>query len=381
VGTWLVDQRAGLDRGEAEWLERLAGFDREGLWALDGHLSCVTWLVWRTNMGRSTAFEKLRVAHELERRPIIAEAFRRGDLSYSAVRAVTRMERPAPEVDQAMVELARSGQASILDIEKMARTYMLYADQERAPADEVSAARDVRIKRDGQGGGQIIITLSDLEVEEFASALQAFIDLAYRPVDESPERDLEAPLDEASRPARKADAFVDLVHTALRGADGGHATGDDRYLVHLVQHDNHPGLTFLDTTPLHPADAAMIACDAATVAHTVTESGEPLNLGRKTREWNTAQRRAISVRDGGHCRFLGCSHHHYDIHHVREWETGGATDIANGMCVCRRHHRMLHSGYQVKGDPNHQLHFHRSDGSYIGTTQPSANRAPQLMLR
>ena len=90
VGQWLIDHRAEADRAEAVWLERLAEFDREGWWALDGHLSCATWLVWRTNMARSTAFEKLRVAHELARRPIVAEAFRTGGLSYSAVRAITR---------------------------------------------------------------------------------------------------------------------------------------------------------------------------------------------------------------------------------------------------------------------------------------------------
>ena len=51
------------------------------------------------------------------------------------------------------------------------------------------AKRGVRICRGENGWGRIVITLSDLEVEEFASALQAFIDLRYRPgrpVDESP---------------------------------------------------------------------------------------------------------------------------------------------------------------------------------------------------
>src|SRR5258708_6299284 len=90
VGGWLVEDRAEMDRGEACWLERLAEFDRDELWCLDGQLSCATWLVWQTNMARSTAFEKLRVAHELARRPIVAEAFRNGGISYSAARAITR---------------------------------------------------------------------------------------------------------------------------------------------------------------------------------------------------------------------------------------------------------------------------------------------------
>ncbi len=94
-------------------------------------------------------------------------------------------------------------------------------------------------------------------------------------------------------------------------------------------------------------------------------------LGRKTREWNTAQRRAISVRDGGHCRFVGCQFSHYDIHHIQPWEDDGPTDIDNGCCQCRRHHRMLHHQYRTQGDPNGELRFYRPDGTYIGSTYPA----------
>jgi hypothetical protein len=37
-------------------------------------------------------------------------------------------------------------------------------------------------------------------------------------------------MEEPSRAAQKADAFMDLARTALAHADGGHAAGDDRYL-------------------------------------------------------------------------------------------------------------------------------------------------------
>ena len=398
VGGWLVKHRADLDRAEAEWLERLAEFDRDGLWALDGHFSCATWLVWRADMARSTAFEKLRIAHELTRRPVIADAFRQGRLSYSAVRAITRMDRPDPEVDKALVDLAQSGQTTILDIERVVRSYMLYADQERPPAEDPQRVRDVRIRRGDDGTGQIVITLSDIEIEEFAAALQAFIDLRYRsePVHESSAEDPdasadpgavdessaedpgafdEAPIEQASRAARKADAFMDLINAGLAGADQGHAVGDDRYMVHLVTRDGGQSLSLLNGTPVHPSDAARINCDCSTVNHFVRDTGEPLNLGRKTREWTTAQRRSINVRDGGHCRFPGCQFTHYDIHHLQSWEAGGSTDVTNGVCECRRHHRMLHAGYRVEGDPYGELRFYRPDGTYVGATYPASARA------
>ncbi len=381
IGQWLIEHRAEMDRAEAVWLEQLAEFDRDGLWAMDGQFSCVGWLVWRTNMARSTAFEKVRVAHELERRPVVAEAFRQGRLSYSAARAITRMDRPDPDVDQALVALAQSGQANILDLERVVRSYGLYADQEQQPADDVDRARDVRMLRGDAGTGQVVVTLGDLELEEFAATFQAFLDLRYRPqgVDESSPGDSPSqkpPIDEPTRSANKSDAFMDLVRTALAHVDDGRTAGDDRYLVHVVTRDGGRSLAQLDGTPLVPADATMISCDKAIVTHTVTGDGEPLRLGRKTRQWSIAQRRAITVRDGGQCRFVGCCLKHCDIHHMHPWEAGGNTDIDNGFYGCPRHHRMLHHGYRVEGDPNGELRFYRPDGGYLGTTHPAFARAP-----
>ena len=65
------------------------------------------------------------------------------------------------------------------------RAYRLYADQDLPPPDDTGRVRDVKIHRGDDGTGQIIVTLGDLEVEEFAATLQAFIDLRYRPVDRS----------------------------------------------------------------------------------------------------------------------------------------------------------------------------------------------------
>ena len=347
--------------------------------------------MWRTQMARSTAFEKLRVAHEMFRRPIIAEAFRKGTLSYSAVRVITRMERPSTDVDQALVELASSDRANVADIEKVVRSYEQYANQERPPADRTLEARGVRIRRscDGKGVGQVTITVSDLEIEEFAVALQAFIDLRYRPagpapagagpapaspVDESPQVDTdaaepwEAPLEEAGRAGRMADAFMDLVSAGLGAADGGHVVGADRYLVHFVTRDGGETITLPDGTPVVPEDAGAVDCDSSSVNHNVDEHGELLSLGRKTRNWSTAQRRAIRVRDAGRCRFPGCQYTYVDIHHIQPWDQGGDTDVANGCYQCRRHHRMIHAGYRLEGDPNGELRFYRPGGSYIGST-------------
>src|SRR4051812_20546374 len=109
LGQQLVAHRQQLDRQEAQWFADLADFDRHAGWASDGHLSCISWLVHFCGLARPTAKDKLRVALELSRRPLLAEAHARGELSYSKVRAMTRVVDTTAELDQILLTLARTG--------------------------------------------------------------------------------------------------------------------------------------------------------------------------------------------------------------------------------------------------------------------------------
>src|SRR6266568_815199 len=92
LGRRLIDLSGELAAMECEWLSTLTEFDLQNGWYEDGELSCVDWLVGYCGLSRVTAREKLRVAHELERRPSVRAAFAAGALSYSKVRAITRIE-------------------------------------------------------------------------------------------------------------------------------------------------------------------------------------------------------------------------------------------------------------------------------------------------
>ncbi|MBW0104012.1 DUF222 domain-containing protein [Pseudonocardia sp. KRD-291] len=68
-----------------------AEFDARGSWAGPGLRSCAHWLGWRVGLDHRTARDHLRVAHALTRLPATTEAFAAGRISYSKVRALTRV--------------------------------------------------------------------------------------------------------------------------------------------------------------------------------------------------------------------------------------------------------------------------------------------------
>ncbi|MHB8505912.1 MAG: HNH endonuclease [Acidimicrobiales bacterium] len=354
LGSWLVEQACGLSGWEAAWLAALVRFDRSRDWATDGALSCADWLIGRVRLARSTAFEKLRVAHELARRPLVAEAFAAGRVSYCAAREITRAVGADPGVDAALIDLAAD--ATVVEVRRAVRVYLLAAEQDRPPR-ECHRHRGLRMVGCGDGTTRFEAVLSDLEAAELAAALEARTDhdnAEHGEVSTREDFPVGGLADWEWQPwhQRQADALMDLVRE-----HSGATCGADRYLVHVVL--DASGARLLGGEPLDPTSMARVACDCASVTHFVGNAGEPLRLGRKQRVWSAAQRRAIAVRDRGRCRFPHCERTHADAHHLIAWEHGGATDVDNGILLCPHHHTMVHEGWTVTGQVNGTLVFHR----------------------
>src|SRR5205823_3207189 len=130
-GVALIEARRRLDLGEAAWLAELAEFDAGGWWALDGHLGCVSWLVQHGAMARPTAKDKLRVAWQLRRRPVLAAALAAGDISYCKARALTRILNANEETDQVLVTAAQQPDVTVADVEDMVRHWQLLDEQDK----------------------------------------------------------------------------------------------------------------------------------------------------------------------------------------------------------------------------------------------------------
>lgn len=99
-----------LAAATATWLRLVAEFDRRGGWHGVGILSCAHWLAWQCGLGPGAAREHVRVARALGGLPLIEEEFAAGRLSYSKVRALTRIA--APDCEASLVEFALCATAS-----------------------------------------------------------------------------------------------------------------------------------------------------------------------------------------------------------------------------------------------------------------------------
>src|SRR4051812_25790092 len=86
-----------LAAATAAWLRLIAEFDERGGWHGYGIKSCGHWLAWQCGLSPGAAREHVRVARALRGLPRIEAAFAAGRLSYSKVRALTRIAEPDSE--------------------------------------------------------------------------------------------------------------------------------------------------------------------------------------------------------------------------------------------------------------------------------------------
>jgi len=201
----LIDQiteLAGhLNAAQARWLALIAEFDRREAWAEWGVKSCAHWLNWKCGLDLGAAREKLRVAHALEQLPRITSAMAAGSLSYSKVRAMTRVADTVTE--EYFLNVALHGTAH--QVEKLVRAFRRAKEsQELSREAQQQARRSLSWFHDEDGSLVIKARLPTESGAVFLKALQA-AETALPPPDVSAETASE-PIQ--SRAASRADALA-----------------------------------------------------------------------------------------------------------------------------------------------------------------------------
>ena len=406
-----------INAATARFLELIAEFDRKEGWAQHGMASCAQWLNWQCGIGAVAAREKVRTARALESLPNISEAFGEGRLSYSKVRALTRVA--TVETEETLLHIALNGTAA--HVERTVRGFRRvkrYLERDEAEAMRERRYLDWRQESDGSVRiearltpevGELLrkaLEAADAQLDERgaeeesdggaesgapadtakdagmgeADAVPAGVSAETsaqprpRPVlppcwDAAPES-VSAETPSRSAGQRRVDALEHIVQRFLAGGGSGSSAGAHEVVVHIA-HDalcdvpESSGAELDNGRPLAVETARRLGCDGALVGVVEGAKGEPLAVGRRTRAVPPAIRRALFVRDGG-CRFPGCDRSRYvQAHHIKHWADGGETSLDNLVTLCSFHHRLVHEGgYGVRVDER-EIKFTRPDGEVI----------------
>ena len=377
-----------LNAANYRFLKLLDEFDQHEGWAGDGIRSLAHWLNFKCGFGHLVAREKVRVARALRELPLIDAAFERGEISYSKVRAMTRVATPENEVE--LLNIARHGTAA--HMERLVRAYRRCREQVAASPCELAirreerfycyaeddetmvfggrvsveqgrllikaldamvaeldddAATEDRMETTGQGAANEPGTLGNVSAETIAPQ-----------ADESVSAETSGGESDAKRPTpiriRRATALVHIAeHYLATGGSGARPlTSSEAYqvFIHVNANDASPDNRINgahtcytdDRRCLAPHVVRQLACDAARRTVLENDRGEVLNIGRRSRTVPRHIAHALRIRDGG-CRFPGCGQRRWtDAHHIRHWADGGETSLDNLVTLCRYHHRSLH---------------------------------------
>ncbi len=373
-----------INAASYQFLKLIAPFDDCKGWSGGGTVrSCAHWLNWKCGIAMGAAREKIRVAHCLDSLPLIDESFSKGKISYSKVRAVTRVA--TPENEDFLLMIAQHGTASHMEqvVSKylgVQRSMAREAELDQAEA-SLQEQRELVSYQDSDGMWVIHARLpaeeGSLVVKAIAAVTAPLLkekrDQQLRPdngVSAETRSNLELPVDEllpnedessaTSFPQARADALVLMAEHFLATHEGESdiqsLKGSERCQIMLHvdvntlrgrqnETESGPGCCNLDDKQwISPKTARRLSCDASLVTVLEDDAGKVLNIGRRARTVPASIRRALSVRDET-CRFPGCCESKYvDAHHIKHWAEGGETSLKNLVTLCRYHHRALHQG-------------------------------------
>ena len=351
-------------------LELIREYDDSHGWTGPGLASCAHWLNWKCGINLGAAREKVRVAHALKDLPQISEKFRKGEVSYSKVRAMTRVA--TEENEDYLLMIARHGTAA--HVEKLVRNYR---NVKRIEALERDNERHVLRQLDWYFDENDCLVLKGRFTPEqgllIKKVLESIMEDDYQ---EQKDVSAETPVDELkprSEPIsqRRADALVRMAEGYRSKSATAH--NDDRYLVHVhtdmetLKADGTGAESEIDDCGHVSAETSRrLCCDAGVVHWLENKQGETLSVGRKTRTIPPAIRRALQRRDDG-CSFPGCTCSRFvDAHHIRHWADGGETSLNNLVLLCRRHHRMVHEdGFGVHAQVDGEVNFTDPQGFHL----------------
>ncbi|RNM16318.1 HNH endonuclease signature motif containing protein [Nocardioides pocheonensis] len=370
----LVAISATADRLEALRLRLLASADDVA--AECGARDAGAWLAHEVRADRSEQQRALRLGVALaERWQAVATALAAGTVNLAQARVIAHAldelpgDVPADVVSGAQAQLvAYAAEFGPRDLRILGRRILDVVAPEVAEAAEARAleAEERRAAESttlsltpyGDGTTRVRGQLPDATAHRLATYLDAFT---------SPRRSEDRAVVPGPIERRRGRAFCALLEHLdpdQLPVHGGDATTVmvTMTLDQLRSDLATAGLISGDDHRITAAEARRLACTAGIVPVVLGGASEVLDLGRTSRLFSRAQRKALRVRDR-RCRARGCSipATWCEAHHLKPWARGGATDLADGVLLCSFHHHRAHDpAVDVRRCPDGELELRRA---------------------
>ncbi len=342
----LSGQRNAID---GRIVEIVAEIDRDQLWGATGGRSVAALVAWKLGLSSGNAHAIATVARRLEEFPRCAAGMRQGRLSADQVGVIAA--RAGDGSDEHYAQLA-----SVATVNQLRTAVKLEPRPEPDPRPEPE--RSIT-KTGSEHGSCYRIRLGHHDAAKFDAALASHRDALIAQWKHDHANGAGDPDQQPPFPTT-GEAFMRLIEAgwdteAARRPHGQHTT----VVLHV---DVEQPVAALHLGPLlSDADRRYLTCDA-TCEVWFKRHGEPIGAGRTTRLINRRLRRALEHRDRT-CAIPGCgATRGLHAHHLRHWEDGGPTDLANLVLLCPYHHRSHHRGAITITGPAHALTVTDDDG-------------------
>ena len=297
--------------------------------------------------------------------PAIAAAVFAGDLSVDMAGVIaTGLDSIKDSVSDAELSslerrlVKRALNLSLNEVRRMVARAVAHADYERHTEREERQYAERHLSWSEDATGMITFSgrLDPVTAAPIRTAIEQIVTHEFRARrDQDPQE-----LDQRTVGQMRADALFTICRHVLGCADTDKQGIRTTLVVRVAREDIESGRGFgqIDgvAQPVSVSQIRRVAGDAGVLPAVLAGPSEVLDLGRQVRLFSRAQRLALLERDGG-CAKCHAPPEHCEAHHIKWWDSGGRTDLANGVMLCTRcHHDVHRQGWDIVATAN-QVEF------------------------
>jgi HNH endonuclease len=296
--------------------------------------------------------DKLRVAEALEHLPELAQALEQGELSWCALRELTRVA--TADTEAAWLEAAQGKTTRQIEA-------LVAGKQPGEPPPDPARANDLPPPR----RHVLRFEVSPETFATFRDAQQNLRRSAGGELDDDAvllamaRQALGAPSDDSRSSYR---ITYQVCPECGRGAQlaSGELVGVGGEVLAMATCDG-------ECISLQPAPPANTSRPAAAIDEQAPASPAATHVGRARQAVPPALRRTVLARDRHLCRVPGCKNTHFvDVHHLQPRSEGGKNTLDNLITLCTAHHRATHRGELIIETTAEGLGYRHADGTPYG---------------